>query len=137
MPTSLSDEEREQLEDEIRAELEKEHVEKLEAFEVQREEARQRGRARAQRRAESERAALKRKMRDDFYKEKGYLPYVDSRGREKWLPPEEHAWRTKMRRRAAERHPDQIWGRARTMKRYLPWVLVVLGGILLGLYLLR
>ena len=42
---------------------------------------------------------MRDQMRHQFYTERGYKLYIDSRGRENWLTPEEYEWRHKYRRR--------------------------------------
>jgi hypothetical protein len=95
----LSEEERQQAEVRILEELEEEHARRLRRLEHKRQRVRSKREQEAQREKDLVVAEIRDKMRHEFYTERGYKLYIDSRGRENWLTPEEFEWRTKYRRR--------------------------------------
>jgi hypothetical protein len=125
------------LEASIRAELEAEHLERLEEFARTRERARARGRERAAQRDEVESAELRRRLREEFYREKGYVRYTDSRGREKWIPAEESEWRSRVRQRNNRHGGNALTQFVGRHRQAAVWLLVVLGAVGVGLYLVR
>lgn len=125
------------LEETIRAELEAEHRSRLEDFNRTRERARERGREKLVERREVNGVELRRKMREEFYKEKGYVRYTDSRGREKWIPAEESEWRARVRQRNSRNDVGVIAAYLNRHRQMTVWVLVVLGAIGIGVYLVR
>jgi hypothetical protein len=125
------------LEEAIRAELEAEHLHRLEDFARTRERARERGREKLDERREVDSVELRKKMREEFYKEKGYVRYTDSRGREKWIPAEESEWRSRVRQRNSRNDVGVIAAFLGRHRQVTVWVFVVLGAIGIGLYLVR
>ena len=95
----LSEDERKDAETRIRDELEEEHQRRLRRLEHKRQRVRSKRERQIQHRKELVIAEMRDQMRHQFYTERGYKLYVDSRGRENWLTPEEYEWRTKVRRR--------------------------------------
>jgi hypothetical protein len=83
----------------VRNELEEQHEARLRQL------ANQRERARSHRNSLEEAARntalnkVREQVRESFYKEKGYQRYVDSTGRESWIPAEEFEHRMKRRGR--------------------------------------
>lgn len=74
----------------IREDLEREHsgrIERLSHWQTSRPSSRTR---------EAELSRMREEMRQNFYKEKGYVRISDG-GRDKWVPPEEAQWRSKRR----------------------------------------
>jgi len=135
MPDEPSDGDRAELEAQVRAELEEEHTRRLQEFERRRKNARERGAEHRERAREEELASLKAEFRQKFYIEKGYLRYTDSRGQETWLPPEEYAWRMRVRRSRSKHHreyrsPMVVTGRTRTV---LLYAILVVAAVVVGL----
>lgn len=95
----LTEDERKAAEARIIEELEEEHARRLRRLEHKRQRVRSKREEEAQREKELIVAEMRDKMRHEFYSERGYKLYIDSRGRENWLTPEEYEWRTKVRRR--------------------------------------
>jgi hypothetical protein len=95
----LSEDERKDAEARIRDELEEEHQRRIRRLEHKRQRVRSKRERQNQHRKELVIAEMRDQMRHQFYTERGYKLYVDSRGRENWLTPEEYEWRTKVRRR--------------------------------------
>ena len=83
----------------IHEELEEEHQRRLRRLEHKRQRVRSKREQQVQHKKELVIAEMRDQMRHDFYTERGYKLYVDSRGRENWLTPEEYEWRTRVRRR--------------------------------------
>ena len=103
----LNEEERKQAEERILEELEEEHARRIRRLEHKRQRVRSKRDQEAQREKELVVAEMRDKMRHDFYTKRGYKLYIDSRGRENWLTPEEYEWRTKYRRRR-RRRPSMV-----------------------------
>lgn len=101
----LTEDERKQAEAAILSDLDREHARRLQTLNRKRERLRSRRAQQDQVQHELEIAAMREELRAQYYTERGYLKYVDSRGRESWLTPEEHEWRTKYRRR---RHRNRL-----------------------------
>lgn len=95
----LSEDERKDAEARIANELAEEHERRLRRLEHKRQRVRSKRERENQHRKELVIAEMRDQMRHQFYTERGYKLYIDSRGRENWLTPEEYEWRTKYRRR--------------------------------------
>jgi hypothetical protein len=95
----LTEDERKAAEARILEELEEEHARRLRRLEHKRQRVRSKREQQAMREKELVIAEMRDGMRHEFYTERGYKLYIDSRGRENWLTPEEYEWRTKVRRR--------------------------------------
>jgi hypothetical protein len=95
----LSEDERKEAQLRILEELEDEHARRLRRLEHKRQRVRSKREHEAQREKDILVAEMRDKLRHEFYTERGYKLYIDSRGRENWLTPEEYEWRTKYRRR--------------------------------------
>ena len=94
---AMTEAERIEAEALIRAELEAEHNQRVEGVAASKlRAAERRGDKNSQHRRE-EMDALRIELQHKFYTENGYQIYVDSRGDELWLSPEEYAWRVKRR----------------------------------------
>ena len=96
-PSALTTAETAALEAAFKAELQAEHDARLEKLQAQKARARtaaREGRENARMLAEN---TVKERLREQFQRENGYKRYVDSTGREFWLPPEEYAFRMKRR----------------------------------------
>ncbi len=128
---ALSEEERVEAERVFREELEAEHGERLEALEKKRDKLRAKRETREQRQKNIELEELRTQLRDQFFLDKGYRRYTDSRGREHWLSPEEYDWRMSHRRRRRKRR-----FRAATTRRLLTvgiYVGILLLAVVLGI----
>jgi hypothetical protein len=90
----VDDREREALAARMRRDLEAEYA-RAEERRSRRQARKDEAAARA-----AEEAAIRGEVTETFWTEKGYVRYVDSRGRERWLPKAEAERR--LRRRAAE-----------------------------------
>jgi hypothetical protein len=131
----LSEEERQQAEARILEDLEEEHARRLRRLEHKRQRVRSKREEQAQREKDLVVAEMRDLMRHEFYTERGYKLYIDSRGRENWLTPEEFEWRTKVRRRRRRKRrwvPSLRGTRMRTVLIYGGMLLlaVVLGMII-------
>lgn len=120
----------------FRAELEAEHQDRLDKL------AERKAKARAVHEGANAEARmlavnqLKERMREQFQQEKGYKRYIDSTGREHWLPPEEYAFRMKRREK---RQRNQQLEPAELNKRRMWWFYggMVLAAILIGAMIAR
>jgi hypothetical protein len=124
--------------EDLRAQLEAEHAERLNAFSEKRDKGRDRAKARQERKQHEQDMKVELAERVRFYKEKGYKKYVDSRGREHWLLPDEYAWRLKARKAREER--NKRYGTPNTNTRGTEYWLMGIAAILavmLGLFLIR
>ena len=123
--------------DNLRRQLELEHEERLARFEERRASGKDRARESKDRKRRSHRHKAESAMRLEFYKEKGYKKYVDSRGREQWLPPQEFEWRTKARKAREAR--QKKYGGLDQGKHAHVWLMVsaALIAVVLGLLLIR
>ncbi|MBN1337613.1 MAG: hypothetical protein JXB39_16800 [Deltaproteobacteria bacterium] len=124
-----------ELEARMRAELEQEHARRIEEFQRRREDAHERGADHREQKRTEKLTLMKAEVRRRFYEEKGYQRYTDSRGQETWLPPEEYAWRMRVRRSRSAHHreyrpPGFLTGRKRTV---LLYVILVASAVLVGL----
>lgn len=120
----------------FRAELEAEHNDRLEKLAERKAKARS---AQDGASAEARMLAvnqLKERLREQFQQEKGYKRYVDSTGREHWLPPEEHAFRMKRREKRQRSHQLEP---AELNKRRLWWFYggMVVAAIIIGAMIAR
>ncbi|MFH1463455.1 MAG: hypothetical protein ABIO70_03630 [Pseudomonadota bacterium] len=111
----LTDEERQRAEAAILEDLEREHARRQDAIERKRDRLRSKRDRDQQLQHELEVAHLREELRARYYTERGYKQYIDSRGRESWLSPEEFEWRTKYRRR--RKRDRGLWG---LLKKALP-----------------
>jgi len=133
----LSEEERREAESRILDELEDEHARRLRRLEHKRQRVRSKREQQAQLQKELVVAEMRDEMRHEFYTERGYKLYIDSRGRENWLTPEEFEWRTKYRRRRRRRRklvPSFKGTRLRTVLIYTGLLAVA---VILGIFLVR
>jgi len=127
------DDEREAL----RAQFEQEHEEAQRRFEERRAAGRDRAEAHRERKVRGKRLELEAVERKRFYKEHGYKRYVDSRGQEHWLLPEEYAWRQKAREARNRRNRKYRNMSSGRYNQLLLMGLAVLLAVALGLVLLR
>ncbi len=121
----------------LRAQFELEHEERQRRFQERRVAGRDRAQAHKERKDRRQQLELEATERKLFYKEHGYKRYIDSRGQEHWLLPEEYAWRQKARdarNRRNRKYRNMTKGRHNEL---LLMVLAVLLAISLGLVLLR
>jgi hypothetical protein len=121
----------------FRAELEAEHEERQRAQVDREQRARSKRRTRQTRDEVLAESEIKERVRAEFYKEKGYKLYTDSAGRQHWLTPEEHAWRTAARARRDSRrrsYQPSIWVRQKQLLMYGGAVLIA---VALGLFLVK
>lgn len=125
----LTTEEREELAARIREDLEREHSGRLDRVQRWREGVH---RGDAARTREAELAHMREEMRAAFYQEKGYVRITEA-GRDRWVSPEEAAWRSKRRRSGKPSHKPMN-GRQSLLPFY---VLAVLVAIALGVLLVR
>jgi len=96
---ALTEEERIDAQTRFLREFEEEHERRSEALEHKRDRIRSKRDREIQREKDIELAEMREEMRARYHIERGYKQYIDSRGREHWLTPEEHEWRSKYRRR--------------------------------------
>lgn len=129
---ALSDDERARLEAEFRAEVARDHQirlerlnRKLEMQHASREERRERERQR-------QIGLLRDAVRLQFYKENGYVR-IEENGRERWIPPEEHALRRGGNR---PKHSRSVGAQRLPRFRWLPlYLLLALVAMALGAFL--
>ncbi len=134
--TALDETERDEVEREFRDELQAQHDQRIDRVRRHKDRAREKRDSKSQREHDAAVAAVKNKVREDFYKEQGYKLYEDSTGREIWLPPEEYDWRMKRRsgrrKRKKARYELKNTTRGRTILFYAGMVLVsIVVGVLL------
>lgn len=125
------------LEARIRADLEAEHAERKARFEQKKERGK---RKREQRRTEREHVSeqeLKQRLQAEFFREKGYKKYVDSRGKTHWLLPEEYDHRVKARKAREDRKARYKSYQPPGDRKWLVWVGMVIFAMTVGLVLLR
>ncbi len=85
---------------------------------------------------EAELALIKQQVREQFWKEKGYVRYKDSRGLESWVSPEEMARREASRQsRRKYAHYEAKWGT--NLRQAAMFVGVMVLAVVLGLVLGR
>ncbi|RME25248.1 MAG: hypothetical protein D6798_09400 [Deltaproteobacteria bacterium] len=126
----------EELRARIRAELEQEHEARVRRFAEQRAHARKRHERRRSSKQQRILEEIREEERRRLYREKGYRRYVDSNGRESWLPKDEYEWRMRRRKRrdrAAEYRPATRQ-RRRTLMIY---AFATVAAVLIGLLLIR
>ncbi len=126
------------IDERIRAELEREHAERQERFQVLREKGRERSRFKQARAEADEESRRRQDLRAEFYEEKGYKRYVDSRGKELWLLPEEYDWRVKARAaREARKDRHKTAFVQPGQNAWMVWAGIVLLGLALAYALLK
>jgi uncharacterized membrane protein len=127
-----------ELDERIRADLEREHEERRERFQLMREKGRERSRFKKARAEADEESRRRQALRATFYEEKGYKRYVDSRGKEQWLLPEEYDWRVKARaaREARRDRHNKVFEQP-GQNNWMVWVGIVILGLALGYVLLK
>ncbi len=120
----------------IRAELEQEHEARVRRFAEHRQHARQRHERRQHSKQQRMLEELREEERRKLYREKGYRRYVDSNGRETWLPKDEYAWRMKRRKRRdrASEYRPVTRQRRQTL---LIYAVAAVAAVLIGLLLIR
>ena len=125
----LSEEERKEAELRILGELEEEHGRRLRRLEHKQQRVR----------SKREQQALREKelVRHEFYTERGYKLYVDSRGRENWLTPEEYEWRTKYRRRRRRSRQFVPSFKGTRLRTVLIYAGLLVFAVVLGVFLVR
>jgi len=133
----LSDEERKDAEARIMGELEEEHERRLRRLEHKRQKLRTKREQRAAREKELIVAEMRDKMRHEFYTERGYKLYIDSRGRENWLTPEEYEWRTRVRRRRRRRKKFAPSFKGTSLRTVLIYAGLLVVAVVLGVFLVR
>lgn len=133
----LSEEERHQAEARILEELEEEHARRLRRLEHKRQRVRSKRDEQAQREKDLVVAEMRDSMRHEFYTERGYKLYIDSRGRENWLTPEEFDWRTKYRRRRRRKRRWVPSLRGTRMRTVLIYGGMLLLAVVLGMLISR
>lgn len=123
--------------EELRRQLEQEHAERVARFAERRAVGKERAKERQERKRRTKTHKVESAERLRFYKDKGYKKYVDSRGREMWLLPEEFAWRVKARKARESR--QKKYGSLTQGKYTHVWVMGVaaLVAVVLGLALIR
>ena len=121
----------------ILAELEAEHDDRKRRFAEKRERSRVKRERRAERKTRDAELSLRNKLQEEFYQDKGYKKYVDSRGKTHWLLPEEYEFRVKARaereRRRGKYRAFEKPGRAN----WMVWAGMVLLAIVMGFALLQ
>jgi hypothetical protein len=128
----LSDEERREIEARLRAELEHEH--EARALHGDRTiEQRDDDRRAAEIVRESEVAKLRAEVKAAFWSERGFQRYVDSRGTEHWLTPDEYERRMQRRKHRRPRNDPQK--RNAALRRIAVFVGVLVLAIVIGLAL--
>jgi hypothetical protein len=123
-------------EERIRAELQVEHDERKRRLADKKSRSRVKSdRRRAQEEQEAE-LQLRRRVEEQFYADNGYKRYIDSRGKARWLLPEEYDWRMKARKERERRH-----GKHRSFEQpgrasWMIWAGLVVMAVLMGCALL-
>jgi hypothetical protein len=130
---ALSPEERANVERQIREELEAEHQRRSDN--IRRRSSAQGAAEDRPERRNAELFELREQARQRFYQEHQYKLYVDSTGREVWLPPEEYEQRMARRRRRKE-PPIPLDGPPKTQL-WLIYAGLALVALLMGLLLAR
>jgi hypothetical protein len=142
----LTDEERKQAEASILEDLDREHARRLGALERKRERLRTKRDRDQQLQHEFEVAELREQLRARYYTERGYRQYIDSRGRESWLTPEEYEWRIKHRRNRRKRgiwalvnkiKPDLTFPKGRAIWTWVIYAGMMVLAVVLGVALSR
>lgn len=133
----LSEEERKEAEARILDELQEEHERRLRRLEHKQRRVRSKREQQALREKELVVAEMREQMRHDFYTERGYKLYVDSRGRENWLTPEEFEWRTKYRRRRRRNRQIVPSFKGTRLRTVLIYAGLLVFAVVLGVFLVR
>ena len=133
----LSEEERKEAELRILGELEEEHGRRLRRLEHKQQRVRSKREQQALREKELVVAEMREQMRHEFYTERGYKLYVDSRGRENWLTPEEYEWRTKYRRRRRRSRQLVPSFKGTRLRTVLIYAGLLVFAVVLGVFLVR
>ncbi len=132
----LSDTDASKVEADFRAELEAEHDSRQQA-QVRREvRSKAKLQARANERQILAEEELKEKVRADFQRERGYMLYTDSAGREHWLTPEEYDWRMRMRARQNQNRRRFDAPNSAQKRRTLMYAGAVFLAVIMGLVLI-
>lgn len=129
----LTDDERSEWEARFRTELEEEHAKRVEAQSEADRRRLSRKRTEEEER-EAEVAKLRLQTREQFWKDNGYVKYIDSRGAELWLLPDEYERRMKARKRQ-KRNPVYEPLQAASTKQALLFLGVLALAVILGLAL--
>lgn len=82
---------------------------------------------------DAEVARLRLEVMDQFHKDHNFVRYVDSRGQERWLSPEEYDHMRNRRRRRRRPIYEPIWGNWFRRAMFMAGALVV--AVLLGWFL--
>lgn len=125
-------------EEEFRLQLEAEHAQAKERFEERKARSRDKARARMEEKQEVGQAKREQALREQFYKEKGYKRYVNSRGKVLWLLPEEYDWRMRAKKDRAQRHAKYTsLANASQNRQRMVIIGLCLMAVVIGLALLR
>lgn len=82
---------------------------------------------------EAELAKLRLEVMDAYHKDNDFVRYVDSRGQERWLSPEEYERMRHRRRRKKRPIYEPIWGNSFRRGLFMAFALVL--AVVLGWYL--
>ncbi len=133
---TLSAEERDRIAREHLAALEAREAEKARSRgEEEAAEAAERKRQEERFRREEEIRRLKAEVEEAFYTERGYLKYVNHRGKVLWLTPEEYRIRKERRRR--NRRKKKLLAVGEQYRQALLYLLVAAIALAVGAYLAR
>ncbi len=127
----------EALAQEFRAELEAEHLLRQQAQTERADRAQERREQRTSRAEAMNEAEIKKRVRTEFHKEKGYKLYTDSAGRQHWLTREEHEWRMAARARRDSRRKTFAPSFLVRQKSLMMYAGAVLLAVALGLFLVK
>ncbi len=130
---ALSPEEKERIVKEHLAALEAREAEKARA--TQSEQALERQRQEEKIRREEEVRRLKAEVEAEFYSQRGYVKYVNHRGKVLWLTPEEYQLRKERRRRT--RHKTKLASTVTRYRQAMFYLLVAAVALAVGAYLAR
>lgn len=120
----------------LQAALEAEHRENLARFENMKARSKKRGAARQRELGEHKDLVAQAEARKEFFKAKGYKRYVDSRGRELWLLPQEYDFRVRARKAREAKKGKYSGAPTRGPKeQILLWVALVGVAVAVGLAL--
>lgn len=124
----LSEDERRAMEEQYRREVREEHERRSALINHERPLSSDEELAR-----QVELARVRHQVREDFWKEQGYVKYLDSRGAESWVTPQEFAERWE--RRKARQRPWQEFLLDGIGKRILVLAVVVTIAVVVGIVL--
>ncbi len=130
---ALSPEERERIAREHLAALEAREAEKARAAKAQQELERQQQEEKIRR--EEEIRQIKAQVEEAFYGRRGYVKYVNHRGKVLWLTPEEYRLRKERKRRT--RRKNRIESTLTRYRQVVFYLLVAAVALLVGAYLAR